>query len=122
MQGLFVYGTLKQGEPNYRHVEPLIDDVLNDCYIFGELYDLGPYPALLTPGSQKIRGELLISHSLADLLRITDEIEGDQYERVAVEVYREPNAVPMDLAWVYRYSRDTSQLNRLIAGEWRPTR
>jgi gamma-glutamylcyclotransferase (GGCT)/AIG2-like uncharacterized protein YtfP len=114
MTGLFVYGTLRRGESNHHHVASLVDQVLPDCYVFGELYDLGPYTALLTPGTQRIRGELLVSNSLDELLRITDQIEGDEYERVSVDVHQD--AVPAQLAWVYRYAKDASQLNRIAAG------
>jgi gamma-glutamylcyclotransferase (GGCT)/AIG2-like uncharacterized protein YtfP len=113
--GLFVYGTLKQGEYNFPRVEQLVERVERGCYVLGELYDLGPYPALLTPGGQEVRGELLVSDSLDELLRVTDAIEGDEYTRVLIEVR---GSGPPRQAWTYRYARDVNGLRRIESGEW----
>ncbi len=119
--GLFVYGTLKRGECNHPQIEPFLRDVIRRCYVFGDLYDAGAYPALVTPGTRKIHGQLLIAHSLAELLRVTDAIEGSEYERVLVEVHQEMTGPPVHLAWVYRSMRDIRAMRCLGSGEWRGT-
>ena len=119
MTGLFVYGTLKEGYYNYRRVEALITRVSRGWHVVGGLYDLGPYPALDFSGRQTVTGELLESDRLDELLRVTDEIEGDEYERVEVEAIGEDGS--RRRAWTYRYAGDTAHLPRLIAGEWNGT-
>lgn len=72
---IFVYGTLKLGEERScrwpyppQSVEPAVTRA--------ELYDLGPYPAIL-PGDDPVAGELwtLDPEHLDHTLRVLDEIE-----------------------------------------------
>jgi gamma-glutamylcyclotransferase (GGCT)/AIG2-like uncharacterized protein YtfP len=118
--GLFVYGTLKEGYYNFRRVETLVTRISRGWYVLGGLYDLGPYPALDFTGTQKVRGELIESDRLDELLRATDEIEGREYERAAVEVIGEDGSRRQ--AWTYRYSGGTAHLPRLTSGEWKGPR
>lgn len=113
---LFVYGTLKQGHYNYRVVEKLVGRVTGGWRVRGTLFDLGRYPGLVLDGGGEVRGELLESGEIGELLRITDEIEGDEYERVEVTAESE-DGVPRR-AWTYRYLADTGGLRRLAGGEW----
>ena len=73
---VFVYGTLQRGECRAeqwphppRHVEP--------ARLRGQLYDLGPYPALIE-GDDWIAGEcwVLEREDLVPTLRVLDAIEG----------------------------------------------
>ena len=114
--GLFVYGTLKKGYYNYLRVESLVTRVTGGWHVSGTLYNLGPYPGLDLEGDQPVRGELLESDRLAELLRVTDEIEGNEYERVSVEVSADDGSTRR--VWTYRYLGETSGLQRLTAGEW----
>ncbi len=121
--GLFAYGTLKQQEANYLHVAPFVRNIIPDCYVFGELYDMGAYPALVTPGKCRVRGELLISDSLDNCLQAADEIEGDEYERILVDVFQERDRPGgCRLAWAYRFRGEISGFERLRTGEWRGAR
>jgi gamma-glutamylcyclotransferase (GGCT)/AIG2-like uncharacterized protein YtfP len=113
---LFVYGTLKQGHYNYRVVEKLVGRVACGWRVRGTLFDLGRYPGLVLDGGGEVRGELLESVGMGELLRVTDEIEGDEYERVEVMAVSE-DGVPRR-AWTYRYLGETAGLRRLAGGEW----
>ncbi|MBU6251473.1 MAG: gamma-glutamylcyclotransferase [Cyanobacteria bacterium REEB417] len=69
---LFVYGTLKRGEPNHH--------LLQSCPYQGEavmpgllLYDLGPFP-MAVAGEGEVRGELYALRRAE--LRGTDRLEG----------------------------------------------
>lgn len=115
--GLFVYGTLKEGGSNFERVRGLVNRVERGCHVSGDLYNAGNYPALVTPGSRQVRGELLVSDSLDELLRITDAIEGDEYKRVLVDVYGPATPVR---AWTYCYARDVRALPAIESGEWLP--
>lgn len=88
---VFVYGTLKRGQERER-CWPRPPRRIEPAEIHGELYDLGPYPALLH-GDDRVLGELwfLEPADLETTLRILDEIECfgvedvDLYVRETVE-------------------------------------
>lgn len=113
MTPLFVYGTLRKGRSNFRNIERLVTGVSPGWFVTGTLYDLGPYPALILCGEHKIRGQLLTARFMHELLAITDRIEGDEYGRVLVPVYRDSNPALRKQAWLYSYLGDTSKLPRL---------
>jgi gamma-glutamylaminecyclotransferase len=110
---LFVYGSLKHGQPNH--------SLLRGAVIFGpcrtrrgyELLDLGPYPALHTGGRGRVQGELYG----VDLERLAELDEFEQhptlYERRPVEL---EGAL---LAWAYFYPKaDADALPRVAGGCW----
>ena len=113
---LFVYGTLKQGHYNFRVVEKLVGRVSRGWRVRGTLFDMGGYPGLVLDGGGEVRGELLESGQMSELLRITDEIEGDEYERVEVTAGSEDGV--RRRTWTYRYLGDTGSLRRLAGEEW----
>jgi gamma-glutamylcyclotransferase (GGCT)/AIG2-like uncharacterized protein YtfP len=88
---VFVYGTLKRGQERERNW-PRPPRRIEPAEIRGELYDLGPYPALLH-GDDRVLGELwfLEPADLEATLRTLDEIECfgvedvDLYVRETVE-------------------------------------
>ena len=114
--GLFVYGTLKKGGSNFWRVERFVTVVLPGWSLAGQLYNVGSYPGLIVPGERSIRGEILVSESLDEMLRVTDELEGDEYRRVLAEVQNGEEV--SQHAWVYIYGRDISRLERLDIDEW----
>jgi len=77
---VFVYGTLKRGELR-EGMWPCAPLSVVEATIRGELYDLGPYPALLpaaddSPGDT-ISGEVwsFTADDMPEVLRVLDEIE-----------------------------------------------
>ncbi len=79
----FVYGTLKRGECR-EFCWPRKPLQVEPAWVFGELYDTGPYPAL-RPGSDAILGEVW-SYATADysvVAHVLDEIE--EYRAVRAE-------------------------------------
>lgn len=92
---VFVYGTLKRGQERER-CWPRTPQSVEPATIWGRLFDLGPYPALLPPlpdDRDQVLGELW-SFAAADLpetLRALDEVECygvddvDLYVRQVVE-------------------------------------
>lgn len=117
--GLFVYGTLKEGGSNFHRVQPVVTESRKGCWVMGDLYNLGPYPALVTPGAARIYGELLQSNALDEMLRITDALEGDEYKRVPVQVYDDAGGEYP--AWTYCYAHDTAAFRRIDSGVWNAT-
>lgn len=91
---IFVYGTLRQGQCR-EHCWPRSPQQVATAFAQGELYDLGPYPALLT-GDDLVRGECwtVRAADLAETLQVLDVIEGfaqpgeaDLYRRQVVDVF-----------------------------------
>jgi gamma-glutamylcyclotransferase (GGCT)/AIG2-like uncharacterized protein YtfP len=78
---VFVYGTLKRGQ--LRETKwPREPRAIEDALVRGQLYDLGPYPALAPPAlgsaGDRIAGEVWSFHraDVAEVLRVLDQIEG----------------------------------------------
>jgi gamma-glutamylcyclotransferase (GGCT)/AIG2-like uncharacterized protein YtfP len=99
ISAVFVYGTLKRGEQRGSRW-PRAALRIQPAWVFGELYDLGPYPALvpnlgLAAADHRILGELweLTPDDMPETLRVLDAIEGysnaadDLYSRQVVEVH-----------------------------------
>ena len=114
--GLFVYGTLKQGGSNFWRIEKLVTAALRGWSLSGQLYNVGRYPGLILPGGRRVRGEVLISDQPDEMLRVTDQLEGDEYHRILAQVENGEGAA--QYAWVYVYARDISRLERLDVDEW----
>ncbi len=94
------------------------------CRVAGELFDLGPYPALRPPSSAaaSVCGQL---HAILDTsaLEVLDAFEGydprdptgSDYLRVRV-VLEAPRGIR---AWIYVYNRPLDPARRVASGDWR---
>lgn len=106
---IFIYGTLKQGEPNHY--------LLEDSEFLGvyetppayTLYDFGTSPGLVE-GNDTIVGEVY---------RISDEVLAklDVFEDVSVEYRRDTIETPFGEAWIYLYL-GTEQGQAIESGDW----
>ncbi|MFM9068436.1 MAG: gamma-glutamylcyclotransferase [Planctomycetota bacterium] len=123
---VFVYGTLKRGELRGGRW-PRAALRIQPAWVVGELYDLGPYPALLphqnteAPAqqvlAQRVLGELweLAPADMPETLRVLDDIEGyrnkadDLYERHLIDVHcgtgTNPDEQELKRAFTYFYAR-----------------
>jgi gamma-glutamylcyclotransferase (GGCT)/AIG2-like uncharacterized protein YtfP len=112
---IFVYGTLQRGEertPCWPHPPRQVDWAT----VRGQLFDLGPYPAL-TPGDDRILGELwwIDPHLLEETLDALDRVEGfnqpgraNWYVRKIVDCHVcDGSEHP---AWTYLYGHSPSLL------------
>lgn len=94
MQHLFVYGTLRLGQPN-AHVMEAIGGTWQKGYVLGALINEGWGAAMGSPGirlsSQKdqVHGYVFSSVHLEQHWAALDEFEGAEYERVNVMVMLE---------------------------------
>lgn len=94
MNYVFVYGTLKLGQCRQScwPIEPL---QVMPAWVYGQLFDLGPYPAMI-PGSSRVAGQVW-AYSDADIVKVLktlDEIEvtnqpgvPNEYDRVHETAY-----------------------------------
>lgn len=116
---VFVYGTLQRGQER-ETCWPHPPRDIQPGYVTGQLFDLGPYPALVA-GDGVVAGELwlLDESNLAETLQVLDEIEGyvgpsgpNLYLRETTRVYCDLNLRdPAPLA-AHVYRMPTSLLPR----------
>lgn len=93
MVRVFVYGTLKKGFPNHERIFKGYEIKITEAWAYGELYDLGWYPALIQ-GNNKVYGELLEFDDPEIFMKI-DMLEGysgkessfNFYERRKIQVF-----------------------------------
>jgi len=109
---LFVYGTLKPGERNYRQIAEHVQSSSAGS-TDGVLFDLG-FPALI-PGAGIVRGILLRVDAVA--LTITDRIEGVGKDRAGSLYVRREAVVSLDNgevvnSWTYEFGNAESIAHR----------
>lgn len=110
--GLFAYGTLRYSGPSYGLVQDLVDSVESGYRLTGSLYDLGSHTGVVIGSGGTVRGDLLRSQRLHELLARADGIEGVQFKRRLVWIHSESGPGQSALAWVYEYTGDLSQATR----------
>ena len=122
---LFVYGTLLPGlaPPSMR---PICDRLtpVGPATVQGSLYDVGPYPAVVTGGENVVHGELLEIDG-DDTWRSFDLYEGcpgpgegDGLFRRIRTVATTDTGESLD-CWIYVYDRDLSRAKLVESGCWR---
>jgi len=84
----------------------------------GRLYRCGWYPGLVPSpiDGEWVHGELYTLEDPRWILEALDSYEGSSFERVKVEVQREPGT-PV-LAWVYVYREPVTEAARIRSGDW----
>ena len=122
---LFVYGTLRPGQPLWEEVADFVDQTESAVITGWELFELPEgYPAIV-PGSGKVIGDLLALDDgrVSEALRRTDLVEsyrpGDStslYERIVIDT-------PLEQAHTYVYHperRDYLHARgvRVESGDW----
>jgi gamma-glutamylcyclotransferase (GGCT)/AIG2-like uncharacterized protein YtfP len=135
-QYLFAYGTLmsvaevaRMGADQRARLKRE-GESLGPATIAGRLYDLGPYPALVSPlggVSGRVYGEVFRLADAGASLAWLDAYEGivegapekSEYER-ALRTVRIASGDEL-AAWVYLYRRSVAEARRLVEGRWRPT-
>lgn len=123
---LFVYGTLRRGQPLARYLDPVKARFVGEGNIVGRLFDLGDYPGA-TPDPKRfsrVKGEVYELLEPAETLPVLDDVEGfdarrperSLFERRSVTVRLEAGA---DLtAWVYFYKKPLMQALEIPDGDF----
>jgi gamma-glutamylcyclotransferase (GGCT)/AIG2-like uncharacterized protein YtfP len=110
---IFVYGTLRRGEPNHgelRHARFVSHAATLPKY---ELVDMGAYPALVEGGKTAVQGELYeVEDALLAHLDIFEDVP-TLYERKPIAI-RNGQA----MAYVMRHEQ-TRRAARIATGDWR---
>ena len=75
IQAVFAYGTLKTGHCRHCHW-PFDPIAIEKAWTMAELYDLGPYPAIIA-GEDCVAGELrwFLPEQIGHVLEVLDEVE-----------------------------------------------
>ncbi len=120
----FVYGTLKRRECR-EHMWPRRPLVIEDAWVYGELYDTGSYPALI-PGTDKVLGELwtFAASDFEAVTRVLDEIEEfrpmdshNLYNREVLECETASGRRDRAQAYIYARLQDLPTFRRLTPSE-----
>ena len=106
---LFVYGTLRSEFNNqYARLLRSQAELVRKASVLGSIYRVEHYPAYRPEPRGEVRGEI---YQLADpetTLKILDEYEGQEFERVVVEG-----------AWIYQYKNQPPEDSRILSGVFR---
>jgi gamma-glutamylcyclotransferase (GGCT)/AIG2-like uncharacterized protein YtfP len=87
-----VYGTLKSGFDNpYARLLRAQSEFLGPATILGSICKMGEYLGYRPEPKGEVHGELYRLHNPEETLRILDEYEGPDYERVLT-----------DVGWIYQ--------------------
>ena len=122
LASVFVYGTLKRGQLR-ESMWPRQPRSVTEALVRGNLYDLGPYPALLPPEvdstGDTIEGEVWTFESLdlPEVLRVLDEIEcydqpGEPSLYIRAEITYETAADDVGTAFTYHFADRENLLRR----------
>ncbi len=127
-EGVFVYGTLLQGESRHDMLLPAVE-VLEACRQ-ARLFDLGSYPGMLPPlrPTDVVHGQFVRVAGLDGLLERLDLVEGfrqagdpdNLFERRIVTV--EAGDGRSRQAWAWFYNHGVSDEQRVLCGDWRARR
>jgi gamma-glutamylcyclotransferase (GGCT)/AIG2-like uncharacterized protein YtfP len=108
--GLFAYGTLRASSSRFSMIKDLVQGVEGGYFVLGKLYDCGTHPGLVMGPGDRIRGEVLRSARLHELLARTDDIEGTDFKRRLSWARPDSTGGELALVWVYEFAGDTSGL------------
>ncbi|WP_304596019.1 gamma-glutamylcyclotransferase family protein [Alicyclobacillus sendaiensis] len=111
---VFVYGTLRQGQPNRCVMEPHLVRELGEGQIRGAMYDLGPFPAVTLEEDGVVAGEWVMvkDKGLARLDRL--ESYPSFYDRAIVS-----DTANGLRGWVYCMARrKVDGYERVESGDW----
>jgi gamma-glutamylcyclotransferase (GGCT)/AIG2-like uncharacterized protein YtfP len=91
-----VYGTLRRAFDNeYARLLRASAEFEREASVRGRLQAVGAYMAFAPDGDDEVRGELYRLREPERTLAALDDYEGEEYERVVVDVEGSP-------AWIYR--------------------
>ncbi len=108
MDLLFVYGTLRSEFDNrYAVLLRAGAEPVGAASAPGSIFRIAHYPGYRPEPVGEVRGELYRLHDPEAMLRILDEYEGPEYERVRVDSY-----------WIYQYRVQPSESARIASGDF----
>lgn len=117
---VFVYGTLRQGSGNHRHIRTHKGRFVGKAVLKGyKMLNLGGIPGIV-PGSQKLQvvGEVYRFGEIDSALASLDRLEAHPrvYQRQAINVTLDSGQNLIAWVYVWRLARNFPQI---LSGDWR---
>lgn len=110
---LFVYGTLRSEFDNqYARLLRKDSTSLGRATVTGSIYRVEHYPAFRPQPDGQVQGELYRLHTPEVTLAVLDEYEGEEFERIVVNVANKD-------AWLYQYKGNPAEEARIASGDFR---
>lgn len=127
VDGLFVYGTLLQGEMRWPVLRKYGVTSVKPARAAGQLFDLGNFPGMIlsTAPSHVVHGEFVQVEDLSAALERLDIVEGFHGFGEPESLFRRTvTRVTLDdgtdhRAWVYEFARSPDGSSRISSGDWR---
>ncbi len=121
MSRVFLYGTFRPGQPAGAMLEPHTVSVQPATTAGKLVLTQEGHPALLdpkahAPGEAVVHGDLVELRDLAAALALMDAYEGEDFERVLLQVNTEGGAAPW--AWCYQLAAVHKAGETIPGGDW----
>ncbi len=125
---IFLYGTLMRCFGILELFDPAEKkfEFIGEGFVYGKLYDLGVYPAILLGGESKVFGEVFLVKDLTALAELDfyegfnpEEIEESLYVRRITQVYL--NNRTLD-CWIYEYNLNLDDARLIESGDYKSWR
>ena len=108
MDLLFVYGTLRSEFDNpYAAMLREQAELVGPAMTTGSIFRIAHYPGYRPEPRGEVYGEVYRLRDAEATLRVLDEYEGDEYERVLI-----------DVGWVYQYRTQPPESTRIQSGDF----
>lgn len=126
-QYLFVYGTLIPELAPFEISESVKQlKFVSEGFVYGLLYDLGEYPAIILQGSEKVFGKVFELPNDENILQKLDEYEGFYSKNESESLYLRKQTVVYIQdkklnAWIYEYNQDLSNFSLIESGNYLET-
>lgn len=123
-QYLFVYGTLMQEFAPPEIVETVKNlKFVSEGFVYGSLYDLGEYPAVILGDSDKIFGQIFELPDDEEILRKLDEYEGVYPNNRKKSLFLRKKTIAYSgnkklQSWIYEYNQDLSNVPIIESGNY----
>jgi gamma-glutamylcyclotransferase (GGCT)/AIG2-like uncharacterized protein YtfP len=109
---LFVYGTLRSEFNNeYARLLRSQAKLVGPATVPGSIYRVGHYPAYKPEPAGEVHGELYRLTDPEITLKVLDEYEGEDFERVVVQGAQVQS-------WIYQYKKEPPKYCRISSGDF----
>lgn len=125
---IFFYGTLMRCFGALKAFDPAEKkfEFIGEGFVYGKLYDLGAYPAVILGGETKVFGEIFRVKDLTALAELDfyegfnpEEIEESLYVRRITQAYLKDRILN---CWIYEYNQSLDDARLIESGDYKSWR